>query len=360
MRLDARLAAVAAEAGAAGFGICTAEPFLDVRTQLEARKSDGSHAGLTFTYNHPERSTDVRRTFPWAERLVVVAWPYVADAGSPGPAAPGTGRVARFATADHYQGLGAVLSGLNAVLVEHGYRTEVLADDNRLVDRAAAVRAGVGWWGKSTMVLVPGPGPWVLLGSVVTDARLDPTAPMRRDCGTCVACLPACPTGAIIAPGMLDARRCLAHWAQAPGLIPVEFRTAMGDRLYGCDDCLEACPPGVRALKRSSVRSGRVDLTALLAASDDELLAGYAHFYLPGRRPNVLRRNALIALGNVGGPGHLPIVTRYLGDPDWVLRAHAAWALGAIGGEPARHALVSAATIEADARVRTEIEAALR
>ena len=128
-----------------------------------------------------------------------------------------------------------------------GHRAAVLCDDSRLVDRAAAVRAGVGWWGKSTMVLAPGHGPWLLLGSVVTDASLPPDTPMARDCGTCAACLPACPTGALVAPGVLDARRCLAALAQSPGAIPREFRRAMGDRLYGCDDCLEACPPGQRA-----------------------------------------------------------------------------------------------------------------
>lgn len=360
MALETRLAAAASAAGAAGFGICGAAPFADVQLELERRKADGSHAGLTFTYNDPARSTDVAVSFPWVRSLVVAAWSYVPHAGSPGPAVAGSGRVARFATEDHYGPLRSMLDDLAAMLGDAGFATEVLVDDNRLVDRAAAVRAGVGWWGKSSMVLIPGAGPWVLLGSVATDADLVPSTTMRRDCGTCVACLPACPTGAIVSPGVLDARRCLARWSQAPGVIPVAYRKAMGDRIYGCDDCLDACPPGWRSLDRARALRGRVDLTALLRATDEELLRTYGHFYLPGRRPGTLRRNALVALGNHPGPDALAVVASYLTDGDWVLRAHAAWALGEIGGADARRELASALDGEEHPAVRVEIGAALR
>jgi epoxyqueuosine reductase len=360
MTLETRLEEAASAAGAAGFGICDAGPFDDVRSELERRKEDGSHAGLTFTYNDPVRSTDVAASLPWARRLVVAAWSYLPGAGSPGPEVPGTGRIARFATEDHYRPLRTLLGELATVLEGAGFRSEVLADDNRLVDRAAAVRAGVGWWGKSSMVLVPGAGPWVLLGSVATDAELVSSTPMRRDCGTCTACMPACPTGAIVAPGVIDARRCLARWSQAPGVIPVELRRPMGDRIYGCDDCLDACPPGWRALDRAGEPRGRIDVLALLAAGDEELLDAYGHFYLPRRRPSVLRRNALVALGNAPGPGAASAAASYLTADDWVLRAHAAWALGEIGGEEARRALDAALEQEQDPQVRIEIEAALR
>lgn len=360
MRLEQQLASVALERGATGFGICAVEPFTDVRRDLEARVRDGSHAELTFTYNDPARSTDVSRSFPWAHRLAVVGWPYVPRAGSPGPPESGSGRIARFATEDFYIGLRNVLGELAEILSAAGHRAETLADDNRLVDRAAAVRAGVGWWGKSTMVLAPRAGPWLLIGSVVTDADLSVSEPMKRDCGTCTACIPACPTGALVAPGVLDARRCLARWAQAGGVIPREYRALMGDRLYGCDDCLDACPPGQRLLSEAVAPRGRVDLVALLDASDEELLRDFGHFYLPRRRPAILRRNALVALGNGGGPEHVPVVGSYLTDPDWVLRLHAAWALGALGGSVAHRELKVAAAHEGDARVLDEIEAALR
>ncbi len=344
---------------AAGVGVCTAEPFVEVRDELDRRRTDGSNAGLGFTYLAPDVATDVRRTYPWAERLVVLAWSYLPDGGSPGPAVAGTGRVARFATENHYLGLRRVLEAVADEVRRDGYRAEILSDDERLVDRAAAVRAGVGWWGKNSMVLAPGAGPWLLLGSVVTDASLDPTPPMARSCGACSACLPACPTGALVAPGILDARKCLARWSQAPGAIPRHYRTPMGDRIYGCDDCLDACPPGLRTLATATEERGRVDLVRLLGCSDDELLTEYRHFYLPKRNARILRRNALVALGNSGGPDALAVLAGYLGHPDPLLRLHAAWGLGQVGGSAAIAVLAAAARLEEDGAVAEEIAAAV-
>jgi epoxyqueuosine reductase len=268
--------------------------------------------------------------------------------------------VARFSTEDHYAPLRAGLATLAGVLEGAGRRTAVLCDDSRLVDRAAAVRAGMGWWGRSTMVLAPGHGPWLLLGSVVTDAVLPADAPMARDCGTCDACLPACPTGALVAPGFLDARRCLAALAQSAGAIPRKWRTAMGDRIYGCDACLEACPPGGRSLAAAGVTGrGRVAILDILASDDATLLHRFAHFYLPGRQPRYLRRNALVALGNSGGPGAVECAAGFLAGPDPLLRSHAAWALGRLGGPAARAALQEADAGEADAAVAEEIALAL-
>lgn len=349
-----RLRTAAFEAGLVGFGVATADPFPEVRHQLEARVATGMSGRLRFTFSQPERAADVRQSFPWAERLVVGAWSYMPEAGDPGPARAGTGRVARFAVEDFYPPLRTGLEKLAGMLREAGWRAEVLVDDNRLVDRAAAVRAGVGWWGKNAMVLAPRYGPYLLVGSVVTDAPLAVSAPMRRDCGSCSACLPACPTGALVAPGILDASRCLAHWAQVPGIIPIEYRAPMGDRLYGCDDCLDACPPGNR-IRVDAPRRGRVDLVELLGASDRTLLRRFGHFYIPRRRPRYLRRNALVALGNAGGPEAVGVLAGYLGCRDPLLRRHAAWALGRIGGGRARAALAAQAAREEDGGVREEI-----
>lgn len=340
----ALLQEIAGRYGCAGFGVTDATGFSGVAATLQERRSSGLAGELGFTYKDPEVAADVGRSFSWAQRLVVVSWPYVPAAGNPGPAQVGTGRVARFASSDHYLGLRNALDRIAAELRQRGYRAEILADDDRLVDRAAAVRAGIGWWGKSTMVLDPRYGPWLLLGTVVTDADLPTTAPMVRDCGTCDACIPACPTGAIVAPGLLDASRCIAHWTQTGGIIPVEFRKAMADRVYGCDDCLDACPPGSKRVAEAATGRGRLNLIELLATDDTGLRERYEHFYLPRRNPRFLRRNALVALGNsvavgAGKPAGrdqvIAILAGYLGLPDELYRIHAGWALGRIGGPEA-------------------------
>jgi epoxyqueuosine reductase len=362
MSLTARLHDVARAAGAAGSGACTAEPFADAAVDLGERVADGSSAGMAFTFRSPDTATDISRSFGWATHLFVVASGYLPQAGSPHRGA-GRGRIARFATRNHYEDLMVILDAIVTEIRSAGHRAESLHDDNRLVDRAAAVRAGVGWWGKNTMVLMPGAGPWVLLGSVVTDAPLDSSEPMRRSCGTCDACLPACPTGALTSPGVLDARLCLAYWLQAPGEIPRQLRSAVGDRIYGCDDCLEACPPGMRLLDTAVEREGEVDLLEFLALDDDALLAAHSHFYVPGRRARYLRRNAIVALGNAAGSGRvgatLSVLAGYVGHPDWLLRLHAAWALGRFGGTEAVAVLKTALAEETDAVVAGEIRLAL-
>lgn len=356
-RLLEQLTDCAEQAGLDGFGVAAADPFEAAGQTLRARKETGLAGKLGFTYRDPDTSSNIRRSFPWARSLIVGTSAYVPAAGSPGPAQPATGRVARFALEDHYVPLRAGLQSVAALLTDGGYRAEVLVDDSRLIDRAAAVRAGVGWWGKSTMVISPKHGPWLLIGSVATDADLDPTEPMVRDCGKCDACLPACPTGALIEPGVLDATRCIAYWAQTPGVIPPEIRTAWNDRIYGCDDCLDACPPG-HAVLESAAPTGRLSLVEMLTANDDELLEGAGHWFIPRRDPDYLRRNAIVALGNTGKPEHAPLLESFLNHRRATLRAHAAWALGELG-EPGRSSLIARRNVEHDPGVLEEIELAL-
>ncbi|MFQ5517506.1 MAG: epoxyqueuosine reductase [Acidimicrobiia bacterium] len=317
------------QAGLCTVAVCDAAPFVDVAGVLRRRRAAGLSGRLRFTFGHPERSTSVRRSAPWARCLVVAAVAY-APPGRAVTTENGKGRVAAFATVDSYRPLRRGLRAMAAVLASAGYRTLLLADDNRLVDRAAAVRAGIGWWGKSTMVLAPGVGPWLLLGSVATDAPLTPAEPMRRDCGTCDSCIPACPTGAILSAGVLDASRCISHWLQAPGVIPLPYRLAIGGRFYGCDECLRACPPGHR-MRPASHSAEEPDMEWVLCVPGGELLERFAHFYVPRRDPAHLRRNALIVLGNTGSRRHLRVVSSYLDDASSMLRAHAVWAVARLG-----------------------------
>lgn len=325
------LLAVGSSAGLDAIGVAGAHSFDDVRREIERRRDEGLHGGMQFTFRNPARSTDPTRILAGARSLVVGARrtpaARLAEVGA------GRMRIAAYARHDHYADLRASLQVVAERLRSDGWLAIVVADDNSLVDRAAAVRAGVGWWGRNANVLVPGRGSWFVLGSVVTDAPLTPSTPLNDGCGTCRQCLDGCPTGAILDNGVIDARRCLAWLVQAPGPIPREFREALGGRLYGCDDCQEVCPVG----RPERTTDGREDLRAdvessdVLDATDDELLERFGRWYIAERDPRYLRRNALVALGNTGSgtdPNVVHRMRRALDDPDPLIRSHAVWAAG--------------------------------
>jgi epoxyqueuosine reductase len=327
------------EAGLDVVEIATAEPFVDVRATLEDRKAAGLHGGMAFTYRAPDRSTDPGRSLPDARALVVGARSYLAEEPE-APAAVGRhGRIARYAWEDHYAEVRTGLTAIARVLKAAGWRARVVADDNALVDRAAAQRAGIGWWGKNANLLLPRLGSWYVLGSVITDAPLVGSAePVADLCGTCTRCLEGCPTGAITAPGVVDARRCLSWLLQLEGPFPREHRVALGDRIYGCDECQEVCPPNRRAPVRPSTGAERpwAPLADLLDPDDAVVLAHADRWYIPKRELRYVRRNALVVLGNTGDPGDPEVVAllhRFLADADPLLRAHAVWAARRLGRE---------------------------
>ena len=318
------LKALGREAGLDAVGIAAAEPFLDTRRHLHERRAAGLHGGMSFTYRNPERSTDPGRALADAKTIVVGARSY-----PPPPSTHGAARVAAYASDDHYGALRSALEAVAGHLRADGWHARVLVDDNALVDREAAYRAGLGWYGKSTNLLLPGQGSWFVLGSVLTTAPLAvDDGPIEDGCGSCRRCIDGCPTGAIVAPGIVDARRCLAWLLQARGDFPMDFRVALGDRIYGCDECQEVCPPNRRAAGTTASSDG-VDIIELLSSDDETLLARHGRWYIPDREPRYLRRNALVVLGNTATPhdeAAMNTIDRYLVDPDPMLRSHAAWA----------------------------------
>jgi epoxyqueuosine reductase len=323
------LSGLAMEAGLDAVGVARAETFESTRRTLFERRSSGHHGGMAFTYRNPDRSTDPGRIVAGAQALVVGARNYLR--GAPPPVRANDGTVARYAWIDHYTPLRAALAVVAGRLKADGWKAVVVADDNALVDREAAYRAGLGWYGKNANLLLPGKGSWFVLGSVVTDAPLDPANERVPDgCGACHRCIDACPTDAIVAPGVIDARRCLAWLLQRPGSFPVEFRAALGDRIYGCDDCQAVCPPNLRFGRDEPLEPGAdrvVDLLEILEADDASLLARHGRWYIAERDPRWLRRNALIALGNIGDERGLAVLRRYRDGADGVLAEHAVWAL---------------------------------
>ena len=355
----AELEAIGLAAGLCAVGATTADPFTETFDDLEQRKRRGLDAGMQFTYRNPARSTDPERSLPGATTLIVGAYDYqrlepARPTGQP------TGRVAAYSWEDHYAELRAGLDAMAAVLRDEGHRAIVLADQNHLVDRAAAHRAGIGWWGKSSNVLVPGVGSLVVLGSVLTDAPLVlPVAPVVADgCRTCVKCLDGCPTGAIIEPGVIDAARCLSWLLQTDGAFPVEYRVVLGDRIYGCDDCQDVCPPNQIRRRRPSgagADGAWVPILDVLGLTDDELMARLGRWYVPDRDPAYLRRNLLVVLANVGD-GRVPAVgsalRRALRDDRAIVRAHAVWAARRLGVEH----LLELVADDRSAEVRAELD----
>jgi epoxyqueuosine reductase len=342
-------------AGLDAFGVTEATAWPDALARLRSRQAEGYDAGMGFTYRNPARATDPRRALPDAAALVVGAVAYHRRPPPLPPTAAGpVARVAAYAWVDHQERLRTALKAVAARLKDAGWRARVLIDDNGLVDREAAHRAGIGWFGKNANLLLPGRGSWFVLGSVVTSAPLPAGAAVVPDgCGACRRCLDGCPTGAIVAPGVIDANRCLSWLLQVDGDLPRAYRAAVGDRIYGCDDCQDVCPENRRAEAEappSPAEDGAaawVPVLDLLAVDDGELLARHGEWYIPRRDPDQVRRNALVVLGNAGdGQDAATVATleRYLAHPNPVLRRHAAWAcrrlgrddlLGAFADDPA-------------------------
>ena len=209
----------------------------------------------------------------------------------------------------------------------------MLVDENQHVDREGAARAGVGFYGKNTLLITRHHGSWVVLGTVVTTAEIERSSPLALDCGSCTRCIDACPTGALDEPGILDSTKCLSYWSQAPAPVPVEYRGAMGSYVYGCDICQDVCPWNRGTEKR---RSGAalpedaepiVSLLEWLEAEDDDLRRRYDRLYFPRNDPRYLRRNALIAAGNSGEAALVPAIERWNESDDELLSEHADWAL---------------------------------
>ena len=339
-----QLLALGRNSGLHQVGVASAEVLHRARQALNERKSQGLHNQMQFTYRNPNRSTDPTATLPSAKSVIVGALSYSTQ--MPEQPEKLSARVARYVWSDYYAQLRESLRQIAKQLESDGFRAVVLADDNSIVDREVAYQAGLGWFGKNSNLLIAGAGSYFVLGCVVTNSPLVfDEKPVDDGCGSCRRCLDNCPTQAIIAPGVIDANKCLAWLLQKPGVFDRDFRVALGDRLYGCDDCQEVCPPTVRFEKRASVVADEpvkhddrttawVSVQKILLADDESLLKEFGAWYIANRDPKWLRRNALVILGNIGDANDklvVELLQKYCNHSDAILRSHAVWAAARLG-----------------------------
>jgi epoxyqueuosine reductase len=370
------------EARAAGFDLCgiaTAGPFEREGRALADWVDHGYHGDMDYMARNASRSGNPAAVAAEVRALVVVGLYYggheeaavADDVATPAAAERPRGRVSRYAWGDDYHGVMAPrLRRLAEYLVHQGARTaRYYVDTGPVIDRAAARRAGIGWYGKNTLIITrSGHGSWVFLGEILTDLPLPPDHADEGDCGRCRLCLDACPTGAIIAPYVVDARRCISYLTiEHRGPIPRELRPAIGDHIFGCDICQVVCPHNAKTAAATheafAPRPGvgaRPDLLSLLNMTEEGFRSWFKGSPLKRAKRSGLRRNVAVALGNLGDPVALPHLCAALGDEsDALVRGHAAWALGRLGTEAARLRLTGRLAVEDDPWVREEISLAL-
>jgi len=368
-----REAALALGFDAIGFAAATGHPHA---AHLAAWLAEGRHGTMRWMAREPDRRADPRRVLPGAVTVVSVmasyyrgGWPEETPPSGRSPAL--RGKVARYAWGRDYHGrLKRRLNRLGRALerLRPGTQWRAYVDSGPILDRGWAERAGLGWIGKNANLIRQGAGSWFFLGEIVCDAPLPALEPARNRCGRCSRCIPACPTGAIVAPYQVDARRCISYLTiELAGSIPRELRPLIGARIFGCDDCQEACPwnrfatPTYDPDFAERPRQQTPWLLPLLSIDAEGFVARYEGTPLMRAGRDRFVRNVAVALGNLGDSRAVPALTRALHEEATdVGRGHAAWALGRIGGTAALRALRKAGDEEREASVLEEIEAALR
>src|ERR1700736_3300688 len=373
MSLTEGLKQRAKELGFCAVGVTGAERFQEAETAAADRTKEGLMDGLPWwSEGRAHASADPRRNTPDAQSVIALAFPYPnTDSGVESNEGP-RGRIASYALGrDYHEVLLERMQPLLAMLREQGHRAKSYVDHGWMLDRAAAARAGLGWLGKNTNLLIPGTGSSVLLAEIVTSAVLAQDQPVEKTCGSCDACMRVCPTGALIEPGVLDNRRCISFWTiEHRGVIPIGMRPLIGDWICGCDLCQEICPvnvspraaePDARALEAfGPLIDARPRLEELLTLDEESFRVRFRNSAVWRTRRSGLLRNVCIALGNIADRSSVPALATALDDAESLVRGHAAWALGRLGGAAAHAHLERALRRETDAWVRDECALALQ
>lgn len=379
--------------------ITSADTFPEAEGVIKERIAQGLMDGLPwFTAERSEVSCHPDALLPEAQSIITLAMVYLTEQpeqpeqdNEHGP----RGRISRYAWGDDYHEViksklyryAEWLRDYACDEIGNPVETRVFVDTGRMVDRAVAQRAGLGWYGKNTNILTKDWGSWVFLAEIVTNLPLQAETPMKTSCGSCEICLHACPTQALPAPYVLDMPRCISFLTiELRGSIPIELRALMGNLIFGCDICQEVCPVNTIAEKRLGLygKSTRAtasakpvtfhpraefrpresvgstpELIPLLSLTEEQFRERFRHSPIRRAKRRGLLRNVCVALGNSGDAQALPALSLALQDSEPLIRGHAAWALGRIGGEQACDALNAALPEEQDVEVRKEIQYAL-
>ncbi len=373
--------------------ITTAGALPEAERVIKDRIAQGLMDGLPwFTAERAETSCQPDALLPGAQSIIALGLFYLTEQ----PAAAGTddgaprGRISRYAWGiDYHEVIKPKLQEFAAWLREYARseageetQTRLFVDTGRMVDRAVAQRAGLGWYGKNTNILTKKWGSWIFLAEIVTNLALQTDEPIKANCGNCEICLHACPTAALPAPYTLDNRRCISYLTiELRGSIPLELRPLMGNLVFGCDICQEVCPVNIIAEKRLGLRDNpgsrpiqvrprqeflpraaigsAPELIPLLSLTEEQFRERFRHSPIKRAKRRGLLRNVCVALGNSGDQRSVSALIAALHDAEPLVRGHAAWALGQLGGEQARQALEDALITEGDEEVRNEIRCAL-
>ena len=346
-------------------GITGPEPFVSDEKAALKRIDDGHMNGYTwYTKERVRKMNRPKLLLDGARSVISLATSYLTTDSD--ISTPKIGRVARYAWGDDYHKV------LKSKLKEFCVKLEIITgekvnsrifvDDGPMNDRAAARRSGVGWFGKNTNILTPTHGSWVFLAQVITDLNLKPDDPLKKTCGNCVNCIDDCPTGAIVAPYVIDNEKCISYLTiELRGAVPRKLRPLVGDWIFGCDICQDVCPVNRKASKSSQLsfqqRPGfsTPDLVEILNMDQTQFSKKYKDSAIKRTKLLGLKRNACIALGNNGDIASIPALSNALKAEESLIRIHAAWALGRIGGEKAIAILENALASEKDMETIDEI-----
>ncbi|MEG0260178.1 MAG: tRNA epoxyqueuosine(34) reductase QueG [Lysinibacillus sp.] len=367
--LQNEFVAYAQSIGVDKIGFTTAAPFTELKNRLRRQQELGYQSG--FEEADIDKRTEPMQLLDRAESIVAIAVAYpsrMQDA----PVGKKGARRGIFCRAswgvDYHTALRERMALLTAWLEERiaGVRIESMVDTGALVDRAVAERAGIGWSGKNCSIITPEFGSYVYLGELITNIPFAPDTPMEDECGDCRLCLDVCPTGALIEGGQLDAQRCIAFLTQTKGSLPDEFRSHIGNRLYGCDTCQTVCPKNKGKINwiheefKPDPELAKPLLVPLLTISNREFKEKFGHVSGSWRGKKPIQRNAIFALAHFKEEAAVPDLVELLEkDSRPVIRGTAAWALGKIGGNVAEAALQTAKDKEQDEEVLVEIDKGL-